>query len=73
MSDLRSGPAENGSPHRLPVIKLSCTASTTIRSNRDEGRPYPLSPCNSSLLTAVAHASLPLDGNDALVLTWALK
>jgi hypothetical protein len=52
------------------TIDLSSTAGTTITSNRHYGIPYPPSPGNSSLLIAVANASLPLDGQDALVLTW---
>jgi hypothetical protein len=51
-------------------IDLSSTAGTTITSNRHYGSPFPPSPGNSSLLIAVANASLPLEGQDALVLTW---
>jgi hypothetical protein len=51
-------------------IDLASTAGTTITSNRHYGSPYTPSPGNSSLMIAVANATLPLDGQDALVLTW---
>jgi hypothetical protein len=51
-------------------IDLSSTAGTTILSDRHYGSPYTPSPGNSSLMIAVADASLPLEGQDALVLTW---
>jgi hypothetical protein len=51
-------------------IDLSSTAGTTITSNRHYGSPFPLSPGNSSLMIAIADANLPLEGQDALVLTW---
>jgi len=51
-------------------INLFSTAGTTITSNRHYGSPYPVSPGNSSLMIAIEDASLPLDGQGALVLTW---
>lgn len=51
-------------------IDLSSTAGTTITSNRHYSSPYPASPGNSSLMIAIEDASLPLDGQGALVLTW---
>jgi hypothetical protein len=51
-------------------IDLSSTAGTTITRNRHYGSPFPPSPGNSSLMIAIADASLPLEGQDALVLTW---
>jgi hypothetical protein len=51
-------------------IDISSTAGTTITSNRHYSSPFTPSPGNSSLMIAVANASLPLEGQDALVLTW---